>query len=940
MTRYITLAVIVLSFVHPVCAADKPVFNVDVFCGWDNHYRPMEWTPVEIGITTNLTEPLQSSIIFSAKQDGMNTMNITHDCPITPGVVLNLPLVAKFAFGTDTCTLKVVEESSRSIHFQKNFSLWNAPNRNKLMTILTSSDFLVGLIGSRRFGITKLPENSVSHIADQSGKVFVAPKYPRMAPWDWTGYCSLDVLVLNNPNWDVFNQHQMRALTQWIANGGNLLIVLGTNPFPADSELAKYLPFEPQAGGTQLTIDRGLLSRLAIHTSEPQNAVCTPLRPKADARFCRYWQIQSGECLFATGYAGFGRVGMLAFDPTQMSEQIAGDPSKFWVKLISDVIRCSDDNSTMALLRDDAPLQPSGTCVLTGDGVHPDSKPTGLMLTLEGLEPGNYLIKTWHNRPQLSFSNIDIIVDDTLRNGDVTQSSVTDDAFASEARTSFEVGENRKTAIEFRPRQSSYSQRAVLCGFELSRRSGADAAAMERILAVDFGASDQNVRNGFIGLGSIAKQESRRRTARRIESQRRFNESHGLPDGITVSIETTGDDTLEFTRSTPTPRRQERLSEPHAASPLIRTIAYQTESDAAADEREMNRRRRRGNMFATGYGQAGLNAVMEYLYNIAQMRPLSIWWVILLLTTLALLLGPVDYLVLKRYDRLPLTWLTCAMWIGLFTAGAYYGVQALRGGKMQLRAVSVVDAVDANDAAWSTTYSGLFAPYSADYRLDRLKNNQWWSAISPSSDHMYQRGTSIVGRDIYCKQYDGGNIPSSLPINIWTMQCLLTESSVPGFPFTAELSQSSGRVHLTVTNLSDQPISGGFVLLDVDRMIKFGAVSQHDTGRFDNAVVSDSVLKRWFNHRDRDQLISNISGSFQIEKTFFAQGALRRTTAMQNYLTEGAAVVCARYDEIPLPFGIKDRSYISTHQQIARLVVFPNDNGESTDNISRKVSRK
>ena len=28
----------------------EPIFNVDCFFGWDNCYRPMHWTPVNVGI--------------------------------------------------------------------------------------------------------------------------------------------------------------------------------------------------------------------------------------------------------------------------------------------------------------------------------------------------------------------------------------------------------------------------------------------------------------------------------------------------------------------------------------------------------------------------------------------------------------------------------------------------------------------------------------------------------------------------------------------------------------------------------------------------------------------------------------------------------------------------------------------------------------------------
>ncbi|MHC4741257.1 MAG: hypothetical protein ACYS8Z_05070, partial [Planctomycetota bacterium] len=38
--------------------AEDSKFNVDFFCGWGDCYRPMEWTPLEIGIGSTLEKPL------------------------------------------------------------------------------------------------------------------------------------------------------------------------------------------------------------------------------------------------------------------------------------------------------------------------------------------------------------------------------------------------------------------------------------------------------------------------------------------------------------------------------------------------------------------------------------------------------------------------------------------------------------------------------------------------------------------------------------------------------------------------------------------------------------------------------------------------------------------------------------------------------------------
>jgi len=89
---------LVLVSTAGVAAARPPEFNVDLLCGWDGCYRPMEWTPVEIGVNSDLTEPFEGTFILSGAQDGLNTLNIMHNFVLTPELQLSLPLVTKFAF--------------------------------------------------------------------------------------------------------------------------------------------------------------------------------------------------------------------------------------------------------------------------------------------------------------------------------------------------------------------------------------------------------------------------------------------------------------------------------------------------------------------------------------------------------------------------------------------------------------------------------------------------------------------------------------------------------------------------------------------------------------------------------------------------------------------------------------------------------------------------
>ena len=130
-----------------------------------------------------------------------------------------------------------------------------------------------------------------------------------------------------------------------------------------------------------------------------------------------------------------------------------------------------------------------------------------------------------------------------------------------------------------------------------------------------------------------------------------------------------------------------------------------------------------------------------------------------------MLVGPVDYIVLKRKGILPMTWVTSAFWIVLFSFGAYHGVQALRGGTLQMRHVTVLDGIQiynedgtkgATDA-WATNYSAVFAPKSDEYELVDSRKNQWYSAISPAERQIYSFNSQSSSKQIHCDQHDGSH---------------------------------------------------------------------------------------------------------------------------------------------------------------------------------------
>ncbi|MBN1817175.1 MAG: hypothetical protein JW828_07415 [Sedimentisphaerales bacterium] len=359
--------------------------------------------------------------------------------------------------------------------------------------------------------------------------------------------------------------------------------------------------------------------------------------------------------------------------------------------------------------------------------------------------------------------------------------------------------------------------------------------------------------------------------------------------------------------------------------PLRRSIEYV--QDPAQEEKQNTSMWR---YYEIGYAQTGSNAVIEHLYNIAEMQPLSIWWVILLLTLLAILLGPVDYIVLKRKEMLPLTWVTSTGWIILFSIGAYYGVQALRGGSLQIRMVSTTDGIQGAGRCWRTEFCGIFAPRSSDYIFDDAKDlydkKQWWSGVSPSETQIYSYRQQPGSRNLFCTQEDGANIPWSIPVNIWTTQTLMNEYPTGGLPLSASVERRDGEIVATVTNLSNAPIREAYVLFSDNRRLVLGPIDPLQTKEFSGRPTSfegwDSVIGNQLQTYMRGQ---GVHYRLRHETPFAALGVLQRTQTILQYLQHGAAVVCAQYEEQTIPYRIKGASGEHHHIQLVRQVIFPEE---------------
>ncbi|MCP4707231.1 MAG: hypothetical protein GY869_01285 [Planctomycetes bacterium] len=700
----------------------QDMFDMDVELGWESCYRPSQWMPVDVSVYTQVEQPFEGAIEVSTQQDSLNAMTVHQNFVAVRDLPSYIPLVTKLAYAANECHIRLLDDQGRII-LRENRSILSDTLTNVPLTGVHENELLIGVIGSRTFSLLRIPDYSVCRLnlersvpddlygqypglnqkpaEDEGGKVYVKHKLERMACFDWTGYAGLDLLVMYNPEWDQLRPKQLEAISEWVGNGGKLLVVLGSNPLPTNDVMENLLPFDAEGARQVKTISSELgLWRWPLGQSS--DIVARPLSPRASTRIYKPLTLGgNNEILFAVGHSGFGKVGVLAYDPMLINDADPISRAKFWVFHMTSVMENSENK------------------------------------------------------------------------------------------------------------------------------------------------------------------------------------------------------------------------------PIHRSIKFKDKQDEPSDSSFF------GGYFESGIADGGSTAVLNRLMSIPELKPLSIWWVILLLALLALLLGPVDYYVLKKKDRLPWTWLTCTGWIIVFSAVAYYGVAALRGGQMRVQTLSVWDGLQGRQECWSTTYTGLFAPESDKYQLEWTEptGKQWWSGIAPTGEYLYE-GEQSASRRIVYSQIDGENIPVSVPINIWTMQTLLVESTRGSLPFNATVDRQGNEVTVTITNYYDSAIKYGYIFFDQGRRMSFvEKIEAGETKEFSDTLSTGNKL--W----DLNQIGLDYSYSFfgptrrdaSIEAAYYSHGCFERTQMIKSYLEQGAAVVCVEYDKAPPPYQVAGRDTRFEHNLLVRQVVFPRD---------------
>lgn len=151
---------------------------------------------------------------------------------------------------------------------------------------------------------------------------------------------------------------------------------------------------------------------------------------------------------------------------------------------------------------------------------------------------------------------------------------------------------------------------------------------------------------------------------------------------------------------------------------------------------------------------------------------ISFGWVALFILIYIIIVGPLDYLFLKKVvKRLELTWITFPTIVLLVSVGAYYAAYALKGSDLRINKYDLVDVDVAGKRAYGQTWFSLFSPRIQNYEIGVEPADSWVSS-DPSETLVNWSGPARSARgSLFPRPYYYAGRATGLhgvPVQVWS----------------------------------------------------------------------------------------------------------------------------------------------------------------------------
>ncbi len=230
------------------------------------------------------------------------------------------------------------------------------------------------------------------------------------------------------------------------------------------------------------------------------------------------------------------------------------------------------------------------------------------------------------------------------------------------------------------------------------------------------------------------------------------------------------------------------------------------------------------------------NSMMYPLQNLPALALPSIGWLAGLLAAYVLLVGPLNYLALRRMRRHGWGWVTIPALTLLFSAGAFLFAYRVRGGDVIINKISVI-IFESGTRHTAETYVGIFSPSRRAYTLTFPGQ----SLIAPLSNEgsPWGPGGATTGVGTTIAEGEPAQV-RGVQVEQWAMRGFQVEAPTPeGWAIESDLTVEGDRIHGTIANRTSEALVDA-VLVHGNRYLQLDDLSAGESMTVDQKLPEPS----------------------------------------------------------------------------------------------------
>jgi hypothetical protein len=216
------------------------------------------------------------------------------------------------------------------------------------------------------------------------------------------------------------------------------------------------------------------------------------------------------------------------------------------------------------------------------------------------------------------------------------------------------------------------------------------------------------------------------------------------------------------------------------------------------------------------------------MYDIPSLKPPSFKFIGLFLFIYILLVGPVNYYLLKKWDKREYSIITIPVLVILFSIGTYIIGFAAKGGMVILREVSIVKLNYNSNKSHVDNITSLFSPGKTDYKMNFLDKHIY---SSDNTGNYYDKSDEVIIRE-------GENFSlEDIDLNMWSM-AITRGYGVKEFPGTIHAEDFKFKIDVT----DSSTVTTGSGIIDVNQVAGNTTAVSVNTGNATAVPVNNTYI--------------------------------------------------------------------------------------------------